>query len=274
MRERLALRSIPETISHSFYVLSCTRNQGEVARKCLQSVYDQDYDRGKNRHVFIDDDSTDDTREIVRRWLSEHPDHNVLYVRNETRLGGTRNTLRGFVSAPPGSVCIELNGDDWLPDDGVVSFLNRVYNDPSVWMTYNSWVYSDGTPSRYTEPIPEKWRTSRSYRRHPWRSSHLHTFRQELFTQIRKETMIDPETGEYWKNADDLAMYFAMLEMSGRHARHLYRITYVYNMTPQAELNIDRRANEERAARIRSMEPYPRLEKLVGRPSDFLHERL
>ena len=125
----------------SFVVVSCERNAGSAAIQCLESVYRQKVDRGRVRHVFIDDASTDDTHGLISAWLEDHPDHNVEYIHNPKRLGGTANTLLGFSKAPESSIVVELNGDDWLADSKVLSFLDKVYSSNDVWMTYNTLRY-------------------------------------------------------------------------------------------------------------------------------------
>ena len=124
--------------NHSFHIVSSERNAGEWAIRCLESVYSQHYDRALVRHIFIDDASDDGTHESVLRWLDAHPWHRVAYIHNTERLGGAVNNLTGFRMADRESIVVELNGDDWLPDPGVLRFLNRVYANGDVWMTYNS----------------------------------------------------------------------------------------------------------------------------------------
>ena len=121
-----------------FCIVSCGRNAGGAAAKCLDSVYLQRYDRSHVRHIFIDDASTDDSDSIIRSWLAEHPDHTVEYIRRDVRLGGTANTLHGIGLAHQDAIVVELNGDDWLEGKNVFRFLNKVYADDNVWMTYNT----------------------------------------------------------------------------------------------------------------------------------------
>lgn len=247
----------------TFDIVTCERNAGKVALKCLDSVYRQDYESGRIRHIFIDDASNDDTPDLIEGWLKAHPGHRVEFVRNRTRRGGTANTLTGFRMAGPGSIVIELNGDDWLADRGVLAFLGRVYADPEVWMTYNTPRYVSGVPALWAERIPDEIIAANAFREWgEWTSSHPHTFRRELFDHIREETLLDPETGDYWASADDQAIYLAMLELAGRHSRHLYRAMYVYNFHEQSHAYIDGAGSEARAGRIRLQPKYQPLDSL------------
>ncbi|PLX78351.1 MAG: hypothetical protein C0616_14765 [Desulfuromonas sp.] len=249
--------------SQMFYVVTCQRNAGTHVLRCLDSVHTQRYPGDNYRHICIDDASTDGTDRLIEKWLANHPGHRVEFVRNQERQGGTANTVRGFGQAPIDSVVLELNGDDWLPDPGVFDFLNRVYSDHEVWMTYNTLCYPDGRIPPWAKPYPRTVVVANAYRDCPdWSSSHLHSFRRPLFDHIRPETFIDPLTDELWESADDQAIYLAMLELAGRHARHLERITYVYNFWEQSHIYESTQESEQRAARIRRGERYSPLVRL------------
>mgnify|MGYP001478960539 CR=1 FL=1 len=261
-RRHYARRISPE--NKQFWILSCTRNAGDWALKCLDSIQNQDYPRDCFNHLFIDDASTDSTDALIRKWLQNNPGHNVQYQRNETRLGGTANTLNGFRMAPPGSIVLEVNGDDWLPDSGVLAFLNKVYVDADVWMTYNSYMFSDGRSSQQCRPYPPRVVRENAFREYPrWISSHLHTFRSEVFGHLREETFFDPATGQYWESADDMAIYLAMLELCGIHSRHLFRVNYVYNYHEASHEAFEAEKSLQRVSRIRKMAKHSPLNSLL-----------
>lgn len=256
------LRSAPPRLQQ-FCIVTCERNAGQFARNCLDSVYRQRYPRECVRHIFIDDASSDGTHELISDWLHAHPDHCVDYRRNGERRGGTANTLHGFRAAPAGTIVIELNGDDWLADRGVLAYLNRVYANPEVWMTYNTPRYVSGLPALWAEPFPAAIVAANAFREMGgWISSHPHTFRRALFDHVREETLLDPKTGGFWESADDQAIYLAMLELAGRHSRHLYRAMYVYNFHEQSHAYVDGASSEARARRIRQQPKYQPLEAL------------
>lgn len=249
---------------HAFWIVSCAWNAGDDALRCLDSVHVQDHDRDRITHLFIDDGSTDGTDARVNAWLEAHPGHRVRYIRNAGRVGGTANTLKGFRAAPAGSIVIELNGDDWLPDRGVLSFLDRVYADDDVWMTYNSARSAADGRRGSGRPVPRRIVRANAFRAYGWVTHHLHTFRRELFAHVRDEDLIDPVTGTYWASADDQAIYLAMLELAGTHSRHIHRITCVYNPRAAGDPARDRAASRDRAARIRQARKYEPLQSLTG----------
>lgn len=246
-----------------FHIVSAQRNMGEVALKCLQSVYDQKYPSDLVRHVLIDDASTDDTATLVEEWLRDHPGNRVEFIRNRERQKMLANNLAGFRLADDDDVGIELNGDDWLPDSGVLRFLNKVYDD-DVWMTYNSLRQTDGTIV-FQLPPSRAVRRNRSYRQGPWTTSHLHTFRMQLHRQLPDEVFIDPETGSFWDLSQDMAVYLPMLELAGDRARHISRITCIYNPHAASDHVRARPAQVDAEKRIRALPPCQPLRSL--RPS-------
>jgi len=263
LRETWTYASCRPSRQQSFCVVTCERNAGEYVLRCLDSVYAQDYPKESIRHILIDDHSTDETPALIHSWLEIHPDHRVEFIANPERVGGTANTIRGFSMPAAESIVLELNGDDWLPDSEVLAFLNKVYDDEDVWMTYNTLCYPNGQVPTWAMPYPARVVKDNAFREYPdWPSSHLHTFRQVLFGHIRPETFIDPETGEYWESADDQAIYLAMLELSASHARHLNRVTCVYNFWESSHSYEAPKMTQERARRIRQGKKYSPLKRL------------
>lgn len=254
--------SLLKNIKLMFYIVSSQRNSGEAAKKCLDSVYYQNYDKRYLKHIFIDDASDDNTDAIVQMWLSQHPDHCVSYIRNSVRVGGTENNLIGFMSAPSDSIVVELNGDDWFADNKVISFLNNVYSNSDIWMTYNTFKFTDGTIPESLTPIPHWVIQTNSFREFPWVSSHLHSFRARLFGYLREDTFIDPETGIFWESSDDQAVYLSLLELCGEHSRNIYRANYVYNLRNESHQNWEADESIDRCNRIREMPKYSPLAKL------------
>jgi len=244
-------------IRQPFVVVSCSRNAGDHALRCLESVFVQRYNRSLVRHLFIDDASDDGTHEKIVEWLAGHPGHSVEYLHRQTRLGGTFNTLDGIGRAGDEAVVVELNGDDWLPDPGVLSFFSRVYADAAVWMTYNTCRVHNGPPADWARPYTTDTIDRNDFRDVPgWSASHLHTFRKRLFDHLDAETFIDPATGAYWDCADDQALYLGLLELAGRHSRHVHRVTCIYNFWEASHSFQDSEKSVSTAARVRRGRKY------------------
>jgi glycosyltransferase involved in cell wall biosynthesis len=231
--------------------------------RCLESVYRQNYQRDRIVHLFIDDASDDGTNEKIMLWLEQHPGHSVKYIHNASRLGGTHNTLVGMQLAPDDAVVIELNGDDWLPDGKVLAFYNGIYADPNIWMTYNSMRVKNGPPAARARRIPKRVVEGNTFRdEDDWRCSHLHTFRKKLFNHVPEDVFYDPISGEFWECADDQALFFSMLELAGKHSRHINRITCVYNFWESSHSYKESKISIETAMRIRRLKKFKPLDHI------------
>ena len=261
--EALRLRRFRPRTHHHFFVATAARNAGEFIERSLASVHDQHYPWDLLRHVVVDDASEDDTAERVRRWRDAHPGYPLELLENTERVGGCANYTRAFRQAPPESIVLQVDGDDWLPDPQVLAYLNMVYHDPDVWMTYNSWQFPDGRSALNSEPIPRRVIERNAVRDHPWVSSHLHSFRSRLFAHVREQSLLDQQTGQYWSAAVDLAHYLPMLELAGAHSRHLGRVTYVYNLHEQSIFQSNRKVQADCERRIRALPSYRPLGSLA-----------
>ena len=261
--EDARLRLFRPRLRHQFFIASAVHNAAPWVERHLESVNAQRYDPQRITHLLIDDASTDGTASVVEGWLARRrPAHAVEIVRNDDNRGGCANYTAAFRQAPASAIVLQLDGDDWLPDRRLLQYLNMVYHDANVWMTYNTWARPDGEPALYNRRLPDEVVAQNRVREHHWITSHLHSFRARLFAHVRDEDLRDPETGAYWKYAVDHAHYLPMLELAGRHAVHLARITYVYNLHPNSVLESKRDAQLDCEARIRALARYQPLTSL------------
>jgi glycosyltransferase involved in cell wall biosynthesis len=250
-------------VHHDFFIVTAAYGASAHIAKTLRSVACQRYPKRRIHHLVIDDASPDGTSDLVRRWIADAaPRHDVALWANDANQGGCANYTRGFRAAPSDSIVLQLDGDDWLPDLEVLSYLNMLYHDPDLWMTYNSWRTPRGRPAIHHYRVPEDVIAGGELRRHSWRSSHLHSFRARLFRHVRDESLIDPETGSWWRYAVDQSHYLPMLELAGSRARHLDRFTYVYNLHEASVLNLRREEQLACERRIREQAPYVPLDAL------------
>jgi glycosyltransferase involved in cell wall biosynthesis len=177
-------------------------------------------------YMLVEDNSIDGTREKVIE-LQRELGFNVCYnpVRTESPIG---NFAKG-VDLMPGDkedVLVTADGDDWLYNDEVFSYLNTVYQDPEVWMTYGSFVSASGKMANYCQPLFD----TRNYRKsNLWVTSHLRTIKRKLWDRINQEDLKDGN-GKYYVYYPDLAYMLPAIEMAGtRHIRFINKVLYVYN---------------------------------------------
>ena len=203
-------------------ILTTTYNCENYVEKSLLSIMGQ---RFKDFKCYITDDlSTDNTVDVIIKTISG--DDRFILIENKQKMyqpGNYDQVIRGL-DIPDNEICVEIDGDDWLPNSNVLSFINDVYKDENVWMTSGSFKYHDGRPGFANPP-----RNFTNIRKQTFTLSHMRTWKSWLWKKIKEEDLKDND-GNYWSVAGDLSFMYPMLEMSGeKHFKYISEILYIYN---------------------------------------------
>ena len=203
-------------------ILTTSYNCEKFVEKSLLSIMGQ---RFKDFKCYITDDlSTDNTVDVIRNTISG--DDRFILIENKQKMyqpGNYDQVIRGL-DIPDNEICVEIDGDDWLPNSNVLSFINDVYKDENVWMTSGSFKYHDGRPGFANPPI-----NFTNIRKQTFTLSHMRTWKSWLWKKIKEEDLKDND-GNYWSVAGDLSFMYPMLEMSGeKHFKYISEILYIYN---------------------------------------------
>ena len=203
-------------------VLTTTYNCENFVEKSLLSIMSQ---RFKDFKCYITDDmSTDNTVDVIKKTILG--DERFILIENQEKMyqpGNYDQVIRGL-GISDDEICVEIDGDDWLPNSNVLSFINDVYKDETVWMTSGSFKYHDGRPG-FANP-PKKFV---DVRKQTFTLSHMRTWKSWLWKKIKEEDLKD-DSGNYWSVAGDLSFMFPMLEMSGEnHFKYIPDVLYIYN---------------------------------------------
>ena len=203
-------------------ILTTSYNCEKFIEKSLFSIMSQRY---QDFTCYITDDvSTDNTVNIVRETIKNDP--RFILIENKTKFFQPGNYDQVITSRniDGEEICVEVDGDDWLPDSNVFTRINEVYKDKDVWMTSGSFRYHDGRPGFANPPT-----NFFNVRKQTFTLSHLRTWKSWLWKKIKPEDLRD-ENNNYWNVAGDLSFMFPMFEMSGeKHYRFLSDINYIYN---------------------------------------------
>ena len=174
-----------------------------------------------------------------------------------TEFGNYDQIIREL-NIPDDEICVEVDGDDWLPNSNVLLKINEIYNDSDVWMTSGSFKDYDGRgcDEGFTTP-PESFDNIRKLR---FTLSHLRTWKSWLWKKIKTEDLKD-ENGNYWNVAGDLAFMFPMLEMAGEeHYRFLPNINYIYNESnPINDHKVNMNGVTSTVSKIRNKQEYKKI---------------
>ena len=234
---------------NKFIIIVPVYNAEKYIKKCLESILIQDY---KNYElIVIDDCSTDATYKIIIEICTKY-NNSFNTHRTTHRIGSPlANFIKGIelLSTNKEDILVTVDGDDWLYSEDVLSYLNRVYQNEEIYMTYGQYEPLSKSYSNYCKPILD----TQTYRKSgKWLASHLRTVKRKLFDKINKEDLKQKD-GEYYKFAGDAAYLYPIIEMAGnKHMKFIDKVLYVYNdLSPGNEMkvNMDRQLNSAKEIR-------------------------
>jgi len=204
-------------------IISCFWNASKYIEKCVNSIKSQKF---SNYKVFlVDDMSTDNTVELINNMIKD--DERFVLIKNTEKKFKLRNMdelIMDETMFDDEDIIIELDGDDWLFDENVLSLINEKYtNNKNLWLTNGSFIYSN---NRFGFASKVDYRT---VRQDVFTFSHLRTWKVHLWRQIDEESFLD-ENNEYFVSAPDVAYSLPMIEMAGdKHYEFIPNILHVYN---------------------------------------------
>ncbi|MFA6066325.1 MAG: glycosyltransferase family 2 protein [Candidatus Babeliaceae bacterium] len=252
--------SIIRSADKNFVVIIPTYNNQNRCIANLMSVLGQLYNN--YRVIIIDDASTDGTGDILEQFISYYQLHDkVILIRNQSRQGALANIYKAAHMCDPYEIIVDLDGDDWLAYDGVLSYLNNVYQDESVWMTYGQFLQYPLGHKGWCRQLPQEIIENNAYREYLWITSALRTFYAKLFQLIKKEDLQYHNT--FFPITSDLAFMFPMLEMAGNHSKFIKKVLYIYDRnTGSNDEHMNKELQETIELHIRRSKRYAPLKKL------------
>jgi hypothetical protein len=213
------------------------RNTSQWVEKCLGSVLAQE--RPADAITWYDDASEDvrvsrkRIREMLRRPGANPKSVPIGVYTCDVRQGALAHlweATRGFPDND--EVTVFLAGDDWLAHEKVLSYIEMLYTDPNVWVTYGSYIDTNGqtcTPSLLKDP-----RNSPYFNFLP-----LLTWRSKLFSKIAKEDL--QVNGYFYTTSADVAFGLPLLEMAGEDRVRAVQVPLcVYNRHDQNDGHVAR----------------------------------
>ena len=208
---------------HFVFIIPSYNNEQWVEEN-LESIFIQDYDNYDI--VYIDDASTDTTQQKVLKVCSKHNKLNKLtYVQNNQNQKALYNLCNGIhLYCKDEDVVVLLDGDDWLmPRTNILTFLNAVYQDQNIWMTYGECSTLSRSCLREEYSTPPAGVSRNDYCYYP----SLKTFYAKLFKKIKLTDFLYNNYFVYmtW----DKILGFAFFEMIQYHAHYISKYLYIYN---------------------------------------------
>jgi glycosyltransferase involved in cell wall biosynthesis len=150
--------------------------------------------RFKDFKCYITDDmSTDNTVNVIKKTIEG--DNRFILIENHIKLfqPGNYDQVINWRAIPGDEICVEVDGDDWLPDSNVLTRINELYRDENVWIANGSFRYSNVSPG-FSQPQTN----FSNLRQGRFTASHIRTWRAFLWRKIKEEDLRD-ENGDYWQ---------------------------------------------------------------------------
>ena len=151
----------------NIYVFSASYNSNIYAKHCIESVRAQTVKVAE--HFYIDDGSTDQTRDVLAHYIDNSKDYeNLSIVFTDDRQYKLKNLYDFVWKLNADDIVCVLDGDDWLASKDVIEKVVKEYEDPNVEYVYTNWKYSHDNsegiskaiPNSEWDPYAESWITS------------------------------------------------------------------------------------------------------------------
>ncbi len=205
-----------------FVILICSYNNESFFWDNINSALSQKY--SNFRIIFINDNSTDKTLSFLQSLKNKNK---VFIINNKIRKGSLRNKFEVINKfCKDNEIIVVLDGDDKLINNRVLNYLNFIYNNYDIWMTFGSYIHFSGKKA-YQEPYKENIILKNNFRKnfHP---SHLRSFYVWLFKKIPKKYFLK-NRGSFFKTCEDKAIMFPLIELSGKRHKFIKQKLYFYN---------------------------------------------
>ena len=130
---------------------TATYNRGYILERAYQSLQRQqcfDFE-----WLITDDGSTDETKDLVLKWIHEENRFQIRYV--QLQHGGLIRALNHAISIAKGKYYFRLDSDDYLTDDAVMTIIKRsreIDNDPCFVGVGFVCLLEDGIPIKGVWP--------------------------------------------------------------------------------------------------------------------------
>lgn len=250
-------------IKNRFIVIVTTYNVVDWITMNITMIKYQSFTNWKC--LIVDDGSTDGTYETLLTLTQNDNNFQVIQTEDYEQGQGAAylKAIKSFIFEKE-DIIVEVDGDDWLSSCFVLAYLDQVYRQESIWMTYGQYQeYPLGNlGGHYQMYLDNAVDSTNTYREAPFPYSHLKTYKYHLLERVRERDLIDPLTRKPWNKAWDHALCLPMVEMAGKN--RIYRcedILYTLNRSDslQNEGKNSHRLQKEVEQRIRTQKRYSRL---------------
>ena len=208
--------------------------------------------------IYVDDQSKDDTYNTLKKLTEK--DERFLVLQNPNNGSQSKAYLYALKYLEennlifPEDIIVEIDGDDWLSSTFVLEYLNEIYQNGEIWMTYGQYqIWPSGKlGGHHSMEIKNEVNKLNHHRKYPFPYSHLKTYKYWLFNKIDKKDLIDPTTNELYSAAWDHVLCLPMVEMAGKdHIHKCEDVLYILNRHEELQNEGRFRVNEQKEVEFR-----------------------
>ncbi len=195
----------------NFVFITTGYNNSKWIEKSLNSISFQNYSKEMFRIIYVDDASTDNSKELCEKWISNNPDINITFKNNPKNLGPAGSRYLATQETRDEEVCIFLDGDDWLKNKEVLNSINSLYYFfEDITSTYG------GSRNGYSKDV--YYRDKEHAGLHGNLFPHLRTCRAIYAKAVPEEYL--KYKGEWIKTCTDSALFQCIAELADN--RHVF----------------------------------------------------
>jgi glycosyltransferase involved in cell wall biosynthesis len=201
-------------------------NPGEFLENCVSSLITQRYDNFQV--IFVDDCSTDGSYDKLPK-----DDDRFKIIRNDIRKTALENIHDAIMNhCDKDDIVVLVDGDDWLPNKGVLGYINDFFNQTNCWIMYGQASWTDGRKG-IARPY-ENEQEFNNMRKKPFYISHIRCFRAGLYQKIKEQdpnfSCLKDKQGEFYKMTYDVAIMYPIMELAGfEKTKYNDTVLYIYN---------------------------------------------
>lgn len=234
-----------------FSIISVGHNCQRFVKHWYKSIISQTYPNWEC--IVAIDPSSDKTIPRVKSFTSNNDKFKIIV--NDEHLGASHNRYNCTkLVKNKESIIVHLDLDDKLYHKDVLTRVKYEYDKYNCWVTYGSYICSNGIKDNWNKSIPNNVWENNSHRKHVWSTTALRTFKKWLWDKINYEDFI--YNGQWIEKGTDMACMWPMIEMAGKEkVRYIKDILYFYNIY-DTQRSISRKQEAKIEKYIRSIKPY------------------
>ncbi len=213
----------------TFVFVLHVNNDDPLLEQNIQSIFNQKYDHYKII-LLCSENHIEHLQKIKQLAAKENKIHLITFMKSGEKIVTLDTFCRAIQSCGDDEIIIQLDSNDWLAHEHVLTRLNETHSSsPEVWLTYSQYLEYPSYRKGDEEPYLKRMLRNRNSCNIPYLSAHFKTYYAGLFKQIKpdlKETFNRPLEQE------SLELYILpMVEVSKNHIRFIDDVLYIHNIS-------------------------------------------